>query len=181
MGQARRRVPGDATKKCSLRNSPKKVVTVIVATVDGDDGRREQQEDEEQKRCCGAAHGCCHRCCCYSSSKWIDNNSQTQFLAHISLSVPLSNLPQISRSLSLPLKCPSNLSSSSVLGFVAGGKRSKILWGNFQDFEVLFFGCWEVIDMNAFCDSQMGLSRSGDDDDGGSAKICVLEVFFSGT
>lgn len=101
MGQARRRVPGDATKKCSLRNSPKKVVTVIVATVDGDDGRREQQEDEEQKHCCGAAHGCCHRCCCYSSSKWIDNNSQTQFLAHISLSVPLSNLPQISRSLSL--------------------------------------------------------------------------------
>ncbi len=33
----------------------------------------------------------------------------------------------------------------------------------------------------AFCDSQMGLSRSGDDDDGGSAKICMLEVFFSGT
>ncbi|CAK9220818.1 unnamed protein product [Sphagnum troendelagicum] len=31
----------------------------------------------------------------------------------------------------------------------------------------------------AFCDSQMGLSRFGDDDDGGSAKICMLEVFLS--
>jgi hypothetical protein len=99
-----------------------------------------------------------------------------------SLFLCLSQISLKSLGLSLCLKCPSNLSSSSVLGFVAGGKRSKILWGNFQDLEVLFFGCWEVIDMNAaFCDSQMGLSRSGDDDDGGSAKICVLEVFFSGT
>ncbi len=49
-------------------------------------------------------------------------------------------------------------------------------------FGSLFFCCWEVIDMNAaFCDSQMGVSRSGDDDGGGSAKICMLEVFFSGT
>jgi hypothetical protein len=49
-------------------------------------------------------------------------------------------------------------------------------------FGSLFFRCWEVIDMNAaFCDPQMGLSRSGDDDDGGSAKICMLEVFFSDT
>lgn len=99
-----------------------------------------------------------------------------------SLFLCLSQISLKSLSLSLSLKCPSNLSSSSVLGFVAGGKRSKILWGNFQDLEVFFFCCWEVIDMNAaFCDSQMGLSRSGDDDDGGSAKICMLEVFFSGT
>lgn len=61
-----------------------------------------------------------------------------------SLFLCLSQISLKSLGLSLSLKCPSNLSSSSVLGFVAGGKRSKILWGNFQDLEVLFFavGKW---------------------------------------
>ncbi len=55
-----------------------------------------------------------------------------------SLFLCLSQISLKSLGLSLSLKCPSNLSSSSVLGFVAGGKRSKILWGNFQDLEVFF-------------------------------------------
>jgi hypothetical protein len=44
-----------------------------------------------------------------------------------SLFLCLSQISLESLGLSLSLKCPSNLSSSSVLGFVAGGKRSKIL------------------------------------------------------
>lgn len=56
-----------------------------------------------------------------------------------SLLLCLSQISLKSLGLSLSLKCPSHLSSSLVLGFVARGKRSKILWGNFQGLEVFFF------------------------------------------